>query len=114
MPLEYQDIEERFAKCHICSAELSTAEHIFYGNRCVFCCDKENKTGMIAYISRCIVDYRIHAEARRMIARLGKEEARMAMIGCVAFCGGMHLGDLDTTKKRVSLLREMKKYCRKV
>lgn len=108
--LELTDIEEKNARCNICSGELSVIENILYGNRCVFCCQETKNISLLELLALCYYDHKLWKGVGKLIKAKGSVEARMLTLGCLSEIGLINTSDLKTIKQKKALLIVLKRY----
>jgi hypothetical protein len=106
--MERSDVEEKNAKCNICSHGLSSIEAGLYGNRCYFHSTSEGPfpPSMGVHIIRSALDLLIHREQRRLGARL---DGQMLFLGALAVLGYVDINQVLTARAKYALIRELKK-----
>lgn len=107
--LEMSDVEERAARCNMCSGELSIIENVLYGNRCVFCCEETKNIGLLEFLVLCFYDHRLWRVIERLIQLKGPDEARMLVLGSISECGGINMACMRTVKDKKALIKALKK-----
>lgn len=107
------NIEERAAKCNICSRELTITENLLHGNRCVFCCQEPQDIGLFLFIALCYCDWLIYKGIVTLIKKKGRQGAHMLFLGCISEAGGMDIADIRTVKQKRSLLKILRREVKK-
>ena len=104
------DVEERNARCNICSIELSIVENHLYGNRCTFCAPRIFNISLIQFLWHCYWEWRIYQRIQRLIKAKGKDDARLSLLGCMGAMGFMNINEvllLEDKKQLYKLLCQM-------
>ena len=105
--LEMSDVEERAAKCNVCSAELSIIENLLYGNRCLFCYGPFKNIRLLDYLLLCYYDWKIYQLMLQLWQKKGKD-VKMFLLGCISEVGGIDIRDIRTTRDKRALIRALK------
>lgn len=107
--LERLEIEERAAKCNMCSTELTIAENMLYGNRCIFCSTEYAHIGLIRYLLLCFLDYRIYVSVRKLIIRYNHDQARMLYLGAISELGAIDIRGISSALDKWRLCRILRR-----
>ena len=109
--MQKSDAEESNAKCHLCGLGLTYLEHMFYGNRCVFCAAQGRPIVNISkgvFLLRCYYDWRIYQVICQLIDWRGEDDAKMCLLGALGVMGYTDINRVGTVPEKWRLLRELK------
>jgi hypothetical protein len=106
--MERSDVEERAAKCNICSGELSVVENMIYGNRCLFCSPARFEISLAEYLARCYWDWRLYNLTLKLIERQGPD-ARLLYLGCISEIGQIDIAGVISIKQKRQLCKVLRR-----
>ena len=104
--LEMSDVEERAARCNVCSGELSLTENLILGNRCRFCVRTDFlDIGVVDFLWLCYYDHKLWKQIGMLIQVKGCDEARLLVLGCISECGGINMACMRSVKDKRALIK---------
>jgi hypothetical protein len=103
------EVEERAARCNMCSTELTIAENMLFGNRCIFCAKEYAHIGLIRYLLFCFLDYRIYVSVRKLIRYHYQNEARMLYLGAISELGAIDIRGISSALDKWRLCRILRR-----
>ena len=105
--MEHIDQEQRFALCYKCTTGLSYLEQLFYGNRCVFCCDRVGNVSLITFLRMAIVDHKIYQVLIKLREKKGEEGILLwrATLGVLGF---QDINEVTSITMKCKILKELR------